>query len=147
MASSSAKKSATKKSTAAKPRISAAKVTAPVTEAPADAAPASGESPRTAAKAPVIQLKKKELIARVVEALDGKKKGAVKDIVEATLATLGAALQKGETLNLPPFGRARVTKQTGEGAASQTTVRLRGAGAKNAPKGPKEALAEVGEDD
>jgi len=93
------------------------------------------------------QLKKKELVARVVAALDGKKKGGVKEIVEATLAAMGEALQKGESLNIPPFGRARVARQKGEGADQMTTVRLRGAGSKNAPKAPKEALAEVGEDD
>jgi nucleoid DNA-binding protein len=93
------------------------------------------------------QVKKKDLIARVVAALDGKKKGQVKDIVEATLAALGEALQNGESLNLPPFGRARIARSKGEGKASSMTVKLRGAGAKNAPKAPKEALAEVGEDD
>lgn len=93
------------------------------------------------------QLKKKELVDRVVAALDGKKKGGVKEIVEATLAAMGEALQKGESLNIPPFGRARVSKQKGEGADQMTTVRLRGAGSKNASKGGKQALAEVGEDD
>lgn len=168
MATSSAKKPDIRKSSAtAKPAGKApakaapkAVVTAPKAAAPqaAPAAPLSAETGGDLVLTPVApadkkaktaapQLKKKELIARVVTALDGKKKGNVKDIVEATLATLGEALQKGEALNLPPFGRARVSRQKGEGAASLTTLRLRGAGAKNAPKGGKQALAEDGEDD
>jgi nucleoid DNA-binding protein len=107
--------------------------------------PVSADEGKTRTAAP--QLKKKDLIARVVDALDGKKKGGVKEIVEATLAAMGEALQKGESLNIPPFGRARVARQKGEGADQMTTVRLRGAGSKNAPKGGKQALAEVGEDD
>ena len=142
MATSTAKKakSATKPATA---KVSRASVAVPgaAGDAAQDGAVAAPGKPTPP------QLRKKELIARVVEALDGKKKGSVKDIVEATLATLGAAVQNGEALTLPPFGRGRVTKQTGEGAASMTTLRLRGAGTKIAGKAPKEALAEVGEDD
>ncbi|MBC2835649.1 HU family DNA-binding protein [Paragemmobacter straminiformis] len=91
------------------------------------------------------QLKKKELVDRVTEAVGGKKK-VVKEIVEATLAALGEALQKGEALNLPPFGRAKIARSKGEGRESSMTVKLRGAGEKIAPKPRKEALAEVGED-
>lgn len=161
MAISSAKKPDARKSSAtakpaAKPAAKAAPkvaVSAPKSVAPA-AAPAVAEMILTPVapdekQARVIapQLKKKELVARVVAALDGKKKGGVKEIVEATLAAMGEALQKGESLNIPPFGRARVARQKGEGADQMTTVRLRGAGSKNAPKGGKQALAEGGEDD
>lgn len=161
MAISSAKKPDVRKSSAtakpaAKPAAKAAPkvaVSAPKSVAPA-AAPAVAEMILTPVapdekQARVIapQLKKKELVARVVAALDGKKKGGVKEIVEATLAAMGEALQKGESLNIPPFGRARVARQKGEGADQMTTVRLRGAGSKNAPKGGKQALAEGGEDD
>ncbi len=163
MAVSSAKKPDARKSAAtAKPAskpaskpMAKAVIAAPkapaLAEAPAESgmelvlAPVAEGEGKARSAAP--QLKKKELVARVVAALDGRKKGNVKDIVEATLAALGEALQKGEALNLPPFGRARVSRQKGEGAASLTTVRLRGAGTKNAPKGGKQALAEDGEDD
>ncbi len=160
MAISSAKKPDARKSSAtakptAKPAAKAAPkvaVSAPKSVAPA-AAPAVAEIILTTVapdekQARVIapQLKKKELVARVVAALDGKKKGGVKEIVEATLAAMGEALQKGESLNIPPFGRARVARQKGEGADQMTTVRLRGAGSKNAPKGGKQALEEVDED-
>jgi nucleoid DNA-binding protein len=156
MATSTAKKPAAPKG-AAKPKTQApkkpappkpeARITAPKIAPPAaqvaDRAP-EGDAPDKVAGP---QLKKKDLVARVVAALDGKKKGQVKDIVEATLAALGEALQKGESLNLPPFGRARIARQKGEGKSSSMTVKLRGAGAKNAPKAPKQALAEPGEDD
>lgn len=92
------------------------------------------------------QLKKKELVERVVAAVGGKKKAGVKEIVEATLSTLGEALQKGETLNLPPFGKARIAKSKGEGSKAQLTVKLRGAGEKKTARPAKEALAEAGED-
>src|SRR5574343_1821842 len=91
------------------------------------------------------QLKKKELVDRVTEATGGKKK-LVKEIVEATLAALGEALQKGEALNLPPFGRAKVARSKGEGKESSITVKLRGEREKIVPKPKKETLAEVGED-
>lgn len=156
MATSSASKSAVKKPAAKKPAakpavkavVAAPKIAAPVLASVPAAPPADAAAPARPAKAAAgPQLKKKELLSRVVAALDGKKKGGVKEIVEATLATLGEALQKGESLNLPPLGKARVARTKGEGAEQQITLRLRGAGEKNAPKGPKEALAEVGEDD
>ena len=158
MATSTAKKPAAPKA-AAKPKTPAAKkpaaakaakatISAPRVTAPT--LPEGAEPAATIEKADKVtgpQLKKKDLIARVVAALDGKKKGQVKDIVEATLAALGEALQNGEALNLPPFGRAKIARQKGEGKTSSMTVKLRGAGAKNAAKAPKQALAEVGEDD
>ena len=163
MATSSAKKKTTPpKSTAAKsaaPKAAVkATVAAPRVAVPDMPLPAPlpmvdmGSEPgavviEKAAKAAAPQLRKKDLVARVITALDGKKKGQVKEIVEATLAALGAALAKGESLNLPPFGRARIARQKGEGKASSMTVKLRGAGEKNAAKGSKQALAEAGEDD
>ncbi|PLL13365.1 hypothetical protein C0V75_08240 [Tabrizicola sp. TH137] len=131
----------------AKAAISAPKIAVPAV--PAAAAPPEADIAviEKAAKVAGPQLKKKDLVARVVAALDGRKKGQVKDIVEATLAALGEALAKGESLNLPPFGRARIARQKGEGKTSAMTVKLRGAGEKNAPKAPKQALAEAGEDD
>lgn len=92
------------------------------------------------------QLKKKELIQRVVTSIGGKKKAGVKEIVEATLTALGEALQKGETLNLPPFGRARIAKAKGEGKNAAMTVKLRGAGEKKTGKGAKDTLADDGEE-
>jgi nucleoid DNA-binding protein len=90
-------------------------------------------------------LKKKELIDRVM-AVTGGKKQEVKAVVEATLSVLGAALQSGEGLNLPPFGKARIAKSKGEGVSSAMTVKLRGAGATRAPQERKQALADPDED-
>jgi nucleoid DNA-binding protein len=151
MATSTAKKTTpTKKPAAAKAAAkpkAAPKAAAPAVKAPlAVVAPVAAAEVPKAARTPAVQLRKKELIARVVDVVGGKKKG-VKEIVEATLSVLGEALQKGEALNIPPFGRAKVARQKGEGKTSSMTVKLRGAGEKNAPRGPKEALAEVGEDD
>lgn len=96
--------------------------------------------------AAVPQLKKKELIERVVAAMGGKKKG-VREIVEATLTILGDALDKGEGLNLPPFGKARIAKQGGDGIDTAMTLKVRrGTGDKKPGKGAKDALAEDGED-
>lgn len=152
MASSTAKKTPPmKKPAAAKPKAADKAVAKPVVTPPLQvvaptAAPDEAEAAPKALKAAAVQLRKKELINRVLDVVGGKKKG-VKEIVEATLSVLGEALQKGEALNIPPFGRAKVARQKGEGRTSSMTVKLRGAGEKNAPRGPKEALAEVGEDD
>lgn len=134
MATTTAKKPAAKKPANAKPTAAPVALVTDEVAATADAAAAKSGA-----------LKKKELIARVTEAVGGKKKG-VKEVVEATLAVLGAALQSGEGLNLPPFGKARVAKAKGEGKSAAMTVKLRGAGEKKTPKEKQEALAEVGED-
>ena len=136
MASSNAK---TTRAKVAKP-AAAPPAAVPPADAPIkDAAPAA--KPEKADS-----LKKKELLERVVAAIGGKKKAGVKEIVEATLTTLGEALQKGETLNLPPFGKARIAKSKGEGSKAQLIVKLRGAGTKKTGKAAKDALAEAGED-
>ncbi len=84
-------------------------------------------------KAP--QLKMKDLIERVVKATGGKKKG-VKEIVEATLATLGDALAKGEAVNLPGFGRAKVAHAEDKGAGKPMTIKMKSQPA-GAAKGPR----------
>lgn len=99
------------------------------------------DTPETEAAA---VLRKKELIERVV-AVSGAKRKAAKDIVEATLQVLGEALAKGETLALPPFGKARTTKQKDTSAGgSLMTVKVRRGGKKDGAEA-KEALAEPAE--
>lgn len=146
MAASTVKKSSPKTTASRAPKAATATTAKATVAAPATVADAA-TTPSAEPKSAVPHLKKKELVARVVAVLDGKKKGNVKDIVEATLATLGAAIQSGESLNLPPFGKVRVTRQKGSGTDAMATLRIRGAGEKNAPKAPKQALAEAGEDD
>ena len=67
------------------------------------AEPAEAGAEEDAAAKGGAALRLKDLVDRVVTATGGKKKG-VKEIVEATLLQMGAALQKGDTLNLPAFG-------------------------------------------
>ncbi|MFN3724421.1 MAG: HU family DNA-binding protein [Paracoccaceae bacterium] len=88
-------------------------------------------------------LKLRELVSRVAESTGGKKKD-IKEIVEATLATLGAALAKGEELNLPGVGKVRVAKSVDREGRSMMTLKVRGVGAAK-PKEPKEALADAEE--
>lgn len=143
MTEASKKKTPVRKTVARK--ASAARIEAPAIDMAAVLAAAPAAVTIEPAPETAITLKKKELVERVASAVGGKKKD-IKEIVEATLAVLGEALQKGEALNLPPFGRAKVARSKGEGKASAMTVKLRGAGEKNAPKAKKEALAEAGED-
>ena len=97
-------------------------------------------------------LRKKDLIDRVVQ-VSGARKKDTRGIVEAVLAVLGDALAAGETLALPPFGRARVNKQRDLDSGAMLTVKLRRAGpgkpdgkvkAEDGP-GAQEALAEPAE--
>lgn len=142
MATGTSKKTTAKKP-AAKPaaaKEAAITIMVPTIDMAAVIAEGSAEKPDAAAS-----LKKKQLVERVAEAIGGKKKD-VKEIVEATLTILGEALQRGESLHLPPFGHAKVARSKGEGKESSMTVKLRGAGEKIAPRPKKETLAEVGED-
>ena len=74
----------------------------------------------------------------------GAKKKDVKTIVEATLSLMGEALARGEVLQLPPFGVARVTRGLDTGAKS-LVVKFRRA--KPGEKPAKETLAEDDEAD
>jgi nucleoid DNA-binding protein len=87
-----------------------------------------------------VQLKMKDLIERVVKATGGKKKG-VKEIVEATLATLGGALAKGDAINLPGFGRAKVAHAEDKGAGKPMTIKMKSQSAAEAKKPRKLPLA------
>ena len=89
-------------------------------------------------------LKLKDLVDQVAAASGAKKKDA-KTVAEATLAALGAALDRGEELNLPGLGRARVVKSAEKSGAQVLTLKLRRGGNNNASKG-KEPLADAGED-
>ena len=92
----------------------------------------------------VAQMKVKDLIERVATASDHNKKD-VRAIVEATLAELGKALEAGETLILPPFGRVRIANQRADASGQMMTLKLRRGGEKKPAKNDGEALAEAGE--
>ncbi|MDP3959225.1 MAG: HU family DNA-binding protein [Pseudorhodobacter sp.] len=88
-------------------------------------------------------LKMKELVDQVVKATGAKKKD-VKPIIEATLASLGAALSHGDDLNLLPLGKAKVGRQVDLAIGELIVVKLRRGGARGADKSKaKEALAEA----
>ena len=92
-------------------------------------------------------LRLKDLVERVAAATGAKKKG-VKEIVEAVLKEMGAALELGHSLNLPGFGKARVARPQGAEDGTPMTVKLRrgpGPGAK--AKAGTAALAEAEDQD
>ncbi len=80
------------------------------------------------------ELKKRELIDKVVRQ-SGLKKRDVKPAVEATLATLGAALAEGRELNVKPLGKVKVqrVRETGNGRVLVTKVRQPDAPEKDGP--------------
>ncbi len=85
-------------------------------------------------------LRKKELIERVA-LVSGVKKQDTRAIIDAVLSVLGDALAAGETLALPPFGKARVNRHKDVDGGEMLTVKLRRGG----PVTAKEPLAETGE--
>lgn len=133
-----AKKPTARKAAAAKPAKPAPKVPAPK---PVLVAPPAATAPAEA-KAKVGVLKMKDLIAQVSDVAGGRKKG-VKEIVEATLAALGAALAKGNAINLPGFGRARVAHAEDKGTGKPMTIKLRSQPATPMKKPGKEGLADA----
>ncbi len=95
----------------AEPVIAAVSAPAP---APVESAPA----------AEMRTLRKKELVERIVDATDVKKRD-VKPVVEAMLRILGDALAAGEELALPPFGKAKVNRQKDLPSGEMLVIRLR----------------------
>lgn len=67
---------------------------------------------------------KRAFMGRVAEACD-LSTAQVRLIVEATLAEMGRAIASGETLALPPFGKARVSRQKTVKGGDVLIVRLR----------------------
>lgn len=134
------------KTTASKP-ASKASTSRKAAPKPAKVAlePVVVEEAEVAAKV-VASMRVKDLIERVSAAADQNKKD-VRAIVEATLAELGKALEAGESLNLPPFGKIRIANQKGDASGQMMTLKLRRGGERKPGKNAgKEALAEVGED-
>lgn len=125
-----------KQPVAGKPRRPAGVVAAPT---PSEGPVTPDVKARREGAANVNALKKKDLIDSVVQITGGKKK-AVRDVVEATLKVLGDALSKGVMLNLPPFGKAKVSRQQDGTSGKPMTVKLRRS---TAVRKPKEALADA----
>ncbi len=138
MASAPAKKLTAVKSAAKLPVAPVAKVTPQVELAVEDAAEDTSNT--------VPQLRLKDLVEQVAEATDTKKPAA-REMVEAVLAAMAAALDKGEGLNLPPLGRVRIARNKTDDQGSILTLKLKRSGAAKPEKSDdKEGLAEDGED-
>lgn len=102
-------KAATKVTKKVAPKTAPQIAAKPVVAKVVNAAPAAEKTAPTAPAVEAPVLRKKELIDRVV-ARSGIKKKDAKPTIEAMLAVLGEALQKGEELNLHPMGKMKVTR-------------------------------------
>jgi hypothetical protein len=69
-------------------------------------------------------IRKKDFIERIV-AESGAKKGDVRLIAETALKVLGDALSNGEALNLPPLGRAKITRTIDKNDGEVLVIKLR----------------------
>lgn len=69
-------------------------------------------------------MRKKDLVDRVMKRTDAKKKEA-REIIDAVLEELGLALTRGDELNLPPLGKAKVNRQRDLVSGEVLIVRLR----------------------
>ena len=67
--------------------------------------------------------------------------------VEATLAQMGDALQKGESLNLPAFGKVRVARAGSEAGGAMTLKMRQGTGGAGKGKAAKEPIADAEDQD
>lgn len=110
MSTSAPKKATTAGSkTPAKAKSTLKKVPTPkgVTASRAVKSTVKSEAPATAPKG--LELKKQELIEKVVRLSEVKKKDA-KPVVEAMLQVLGEALAEGRELNLKPLGKVKLNR-------------------------------------
>lgn len=105
---------------------------------PAPEAPISGAMPEEGTGT---ELKKQELIDKVVEASGVKKKDA-KPVVEAMLEILGEALAEGRELNLQPLGKLKLNRTRETANARILVVKLRQSKNADKPSDPLAAAAE-----
>jgi len=79
-------------------------------------------TPPDPANATVLQ--KRQFMNRIAQRT-GQRNADIRDIVEATLAELGEAIAAGQTLALPPLGRARINRQKDVSGSEVIVLRLR----------------------
>ncbi|MBW0157637.1 HU family DNA-binding protein [Sedimentimonas flavescens] len=110
---------------------------------------AAPEAPARVAEAPV--LRKKDFVERVAK-ISGAKKAVARDVAQAVLEVLSEALEKGETIALPPLGKMRVTRTAVNNGASVLHIKLKrgsadasGAAAQKDEKSAADPLAEGAE--
>jgi nucleoid DNA-binding protein len=130
---------------AKKPRAAAKPAATSIAASPARPAPAAvapSISDTISKVSTSITLNKRELIDKIVTAT-GAKKNLVRDVVEATLAVLGDALSKGTTLNLPPFGKAKVSRPSDDTGRAMTIKLRRGLGGGIGAAKAKQSLADA----
>jgi nucleoid DNA-binding protein len=139
----SSKKPGTKKKSGATPAGKPKPPQAPV----AAPAPSRAKTPNPHHDQPKAEaVKLRDLVDQVVIATGARKKG-VKELVEATLSHIGAALARGDELNLPGFGKVRVVKSDTKDGTTIMTLKVRqGTGGASAG-GAKQTLADTGDDD
>jgi nucleoid DNA-binding protein len=144
-----AKKPATAKKTGL--AVPAPAKTVTKTGAKPAAKPAATPAPAELEKAPAAivkikanTLKIKDVLEQVAKSQGGKKKGQ-KEVVEATLAALGAAFARGDAVNLPGFGRARVAQSEDVAGGKPMTIKMKSGMATGAKKPAKEGLADLGD--
>lgn len=89
-----------------------------------------------------VQTRVKDLVERVALAV-GQKNKDVREVIAATLAELGKALENGEALNLPPFGKIKISRTRSLDSGSAMTLKLRrGGGGKGGQNRAKVALVD-----
>jgi nucleoid DNA-binding protein len=113
-----------KKSSASK-SVAAAEPDADLAVLPLKAKTEDAEAENTA---PATVMRKKDLVDRVLKRTDTKKKEA-REIIDAVLEELGLALTRGDELNLPPLGKAKVNRQRDLVSGEVLIVKLRRPGA------------------
>lgn len=113
-----------KKSSASK-AVVAAEPEGERAELPVAASAADHDAENTVA---VTVMRKKDLVDRVLKRTDTKKKEA-REIIDAVLEELGLALTRGDELNLPPLGKAKVNRQRDLVSGEVLIVKLRRPGA------------------
>ncbi len=91
---------------------------------PATEAVAAAPEAVSAVPAADLEMKKQELLTRVVERSEIKKKYA-KPVVEAMIAVLGEALAEGRGLNLPPLGKLKLNRVKETPAARIIVAKIR----------------------
>jgi DNA-binding protein HU-alpha len=142
---------ATKSTKSTKPALAAVQNTPkPSPESTTASAPKVAVVPKVDAEAtdfaPKAEtVKMKDLLTTVTTKTGAKKKDA-KDVIDALLAEIAAALTAGKALSLPPLGNLRVAKTMDKGGSPMMVLRLRMGNSDAKAKDTNEALADEDED-
>jgi nucleoid DNA-binding protein len=136
LAVSPATTAAGKPATKPAPKPAAKAVPAALDKAPAEAV--------TLVKVKANTVKIKDVLDQVAALQGGKKKG-MKEVIEATLTVLGAAFARGDAVNLPGFGRARVAQAEDMAAGKPMTIKMKSGTAVGQKQGKKQGLADLGD--